>query len=142
MPDRTGSEQEDLPTVLPLVTADDVLRARPLARLLARVQGLSLLEQTLLVTATTALSTRTTLHGQGGTVQVEPARKGICRGIKLALHSHCTTPLFPGKARTEGCPSNTGSSRILSGVRRLMDDFRIDPALERGPIITATKWAS
>jgi len=126
----------------PIATADDVVRARQLARTLAVECRLSLVEQTKLVTAASELARNTLVYGGGGRMDgdvVERERSGV-RGVRLAF-----TDEGPGIADVElalrdGWSSGTGMGLGLSGARRLMDHFDLCTAIGEGTTVTVIKW--
>ena len=61
---------------LPIRSGDDVVRVRQHVRSAAAACGLSLIDQTKLVTAASELARNALIHGGGGQAQVEPSRPG------------------------------------------------------------------
>jgi serine/threonine-protein kinase RsbT len=73
---------------LPIGSGDDVVRVRQHVRNAAATCGLSLVDQTKLVTAASELARNALIHGGGGQAQVEQVtsengRKGIIDGLNL-----------------------------------------------------------
>lgn len=123
----------------PVAARDDVVRARQLARTLAVGCGLSLVEQTKLVTAASELARNTLVHGRGGRMDGELVRRGGARGVRLTFTDG------PGIADTDlalrdGWSSGTGMGPGLSGARRLTDDFDLRTAPGRGTVVTVVTW--
>ena len=56
---------------LPIQSGDDVVRVRQQVRVVAADSGLSLVDQTKLVTAASELARNTLVHGGGGMARVE-----------------------------------------------------------------------
>lgn len=124
----------------PIAASDDVVRARQLARTLAVECGLSLVEQTKLVTAASELARNTLVYGGGGRMAGEVVHRPGGRGVRL-----CFTDEGPGIPDTElalrdGWSSGTGMGLGLSGARRLVDDFELRTAVGEGTIVTVIKW--
>src|SRR5262249_1691182 len=69
---------------LPVQSGDDVVRVRQPVRVMAAEHGLSLVDQTKLVTAASELARNTLVHGGGGVARVEAVKSPNGRtGIKL-----------------------------------------------------------
>jgi serine/threonine-protein kinase RsbT len=129
------------PTLLPITTNDDVVRARQLVRNLALECRLSLVEQTKLVTAASELARNTLIHGGGGTIRAGLVESGPRRGVRAVFED--TGPGIPDLdlALTDGWTSGEGLGLGLSGSRRLVDEFELDSEPGRGTTVTVTKWA-
>lgn len=134
-PDAAGSR------VQPISTSDDVVRARQLARTLALDCGLSLVDQTKLVTAASELARNTLVYGGGGTMSAESVEVGARRGVRLSFADE--GPGIPDTelALRDGWSSGSGMGLGLSGARRLVDDFDLRTAEGAGTTVTVTKWA-
>src|SRR5262252_10903187 len=74
----TGSD------TLPVRSSDDVVRVRQRVRTLAIEAGLSLVDQTKIVTAASELARNTLEYGGGGLVEMEVV-DGIRRGVRLTF---------------------------------------------------------
>jgi serine/threonine-protein kinase RsbT len=128
------------PTLLPIVSNDDVVRARQLVRNLALECRLSLVEQTKLVTAASELARNTLIHGGGGTVRVEVITAVARRGVRAVFEDE--GPGIPDieQALSDGWTSGSGLGLGLGGSRRLVDEFEIESEPGRGTTVTVTKW--
>ncbi|HEY3867927.1 MAG TPA: anti-sigma regulatory factor [Actinocrinis sp.] len=127
-------------TLLPIASNDDVVRARQFVRTLAQECGLSLVEQTKLVTATSELARNTLTYGGGGTIRVSLVQDGTRRGVQAIFEDSGPGIADLDQALTDGWSSGTGLGLGLSGSRRLVDEFDIDSAPDRGTTVTVTKW--
>jgi len=120
---------------------DDVVRVRQAVRALAVSAGLSLVDQTKMVTAASELARNTQTYGGGGSARlelvVEPARSGV-----RATFTD-TGPGIPDVdvAMADGYTSGSGLGLGLSGARRLVDAFEIDSEVGRGTTVVITKWS-
>src|SRR5687767_11036241 len=65
--------------------SSDVVAVRQAARALAERTGLSLVDQTKLVTAASELARNALNYGGGGIVRVEAVENGIRRGVRLTF---------------------------------------------------------
>jgi serine/threonine-protein kinase RsbT len=128
--------------VLPIRSGDDVVRVRQQVRVAAADNGLSLVDQTKLVTAASELARNTLIHGGGGAAAVEVVKSPNGRtGVKLSF-----TDDGPGIANlelalTDGWSSGNGLGLGLSGARRLVDEFELDSKPGAGTSIVVVKWS-
>ena len=127
--------------LLPIVSNDDVVRARQLVRSLAQDCRLSLVEQTKLVTAASELARNTLVHGGGGTLHGVLVRNGLRQGVQVVFRDSGPGIVDLELALTDGWSSGNGMGLGLSGSRRLVDEFAIDSEPGRGTTVTITKWA-
>ncbi len=127
---------------LPIQSGDDVVRVRQHVRVTAAENGLSLVDQTKLVTAASELARNTLVHGGGGVAKVEAVKSPNGRtGVKLYF-----TDQGPGIADLElalrdGWSSGSGLGLGLSGSRRLVDEFEMDSKPGAGTSVVVVKWS-
>ena len=127
---------------LPIRSADDVVRVRQLVRTLAADNGLSLVDQTKLVTAASELARNTLVHGGGGAAHAEVVKSANGRaGVKLSF-----TDEGPGIADIElalkdGWSTGGGLGLGLSGARRLVDEFELASEPGAGTRVVVVKWS-
>jgi serine/threonine-protein kinase RsbT len=127
---------------LPIRSGDDVVRVRQQVRTAAAENGLSLVDQTKLVTAASELARNTLVHGGGGTALVEVVKSPAGRtGVKLRF-----TDEGPGigdieLALTDGWTSGNGLGLGLSGARRLVDEFELHSQPGAGTKVVVVKWS-
>ncbi|MEY9932192.1 serine/threonine-protein kinase RsbT [Catenulispora sp. GP43] len=124
----------------PIVSSDDVVRARQLARTLAVDCGLSLVEQTKLVTAASELARNTLVYGGGGRMEGWLLQRAGARGVRLAFTDQGPGIPDTDLALRDGWSSGTGMGLGLSGARRLVDDFSLVTAPGEGTTVTVVKW--
>lgn len=124
----------------PLRTQDDVVISRQAVRSWAVEIGLSLVDQTKLVTAASELARNTVVYGGGGTLQLEQVEDGLRRGIRLVFDDQ--GPGIPDieRALQDGFTSGGGLGLGLGGARRLVNEFHIDSRPGEGTRITVVKW--
>ena len=126
----------------PIQSGDDVVRVRQHVRIMAAGNGLSLVDQTKLVTAASELARNTLVHGGGGTVRAEVVKSPDGRtGVKLHF-----TDEGPGIADLElalqdGWSSGSGLGLGLSGSRRLVDEFELNSKPGSGTTVVVVKWS-
>jgi serine/threonine-protein kinase RsbT len=127
---------------LPIQSGDDVVRVRQHVRNAAAGNGLSLVDQTKLVTAASELARNTLIHGGGGVARVEVVKSGNGRaGVKLTFVD--SGPGIPNLelALKDGWTSGTGLGLGLSGSRRLVDEFELTSAPGAGTSVIVVKWS-
>ncbi len=127
---------------LPIRSDDDIVRMRQTVRAWAIEVGLSLVDQTKLVTAASELGRNTRIYGGGGSVKLEIVQNIARRGIRLTFEDQ--GPGIPDVelALRDGYSSGGGLGLGLGGARRLSNEFEIDTRLGEGTRITITRWKS
>ncbi|MFC0039871.1 ATP-binding protein [Actinomadura rayongensis] len=133
-PDTTGGE-------ITIASNDDVVRVRQLVRTAAAAAGLSLVDQTKIVTAASELARNTLIHGGGGSARVESAaRAGRRPGVRITFTDDGPGIPDVDQALTEGWTSGGGLGLGLPGARRLVDEFELRTEPGAGTTVTVTKW--
>lgn len=136
-PDLVAGASETLP-----VRGDsDVVRTRQTVRTVAVAVGLSLVDQTKMVTAASELARNALLHGGGGSVTVEDVSDGRRRGVRAVFEDEGGGISDVDEALTDGFTTKGGLGLGLSGTRRLVDHFKLDSAVGRGTRVEIVKWA-
>jgi len=125
---------------LRLRSDEDVVGLRKQVRERAVAIGLSLVDQTKLVTAASELARNTLKYGGGGEVHVDSLSDGIRRGIGMIFVDG-----GPGIADIEGAlrdgyTTGGGLGLGLGGSRRLVDEFDIDSRPSEGTAVCVVKW--
>jgi serine/threonine-protein kinase RsbT len=125
---------------LPLNNEHDIVLGRQAVRRLAQEQGLSLVDQTKLVTAASELARNTVTYGGGGVMKWQVLTDGSRRGIRLRFEDG--GPGIPDLklALTDGWTSGSGMGLGLSGARRLVNEFAIESTVGMGTRVTVTRW--
>jgi serine/threonine-protein kinase RsbT len=127
---------------LPIQSGDDVVRVRQQVRTVAAENGLSLVDQTKLVTAASELARNTLVHGGGGLAQVEVVKSPNGRvGVKLHFTDGGPGIADIGLALTDGWTTGGGLGLGLSGARRLVDEFLLDSRPGAGTSVVVVKWS-
>jgi serine/threonine-protein kinase RsbT len=107
----------------PLRSPNDIVVARQLVRRGAQEAGLSLVDQTKIITAASELARNTLIYGLGGEMLMQVLHEETRRGVRLTFTDD--GPGIPdlGLALTDGWTSGNGLGMGLSGARRLVNDF-------------------
>jgi len=117
----------------------DVVRVRQRVRALAIDAGLSLIDQTKIVTAASELARNTLDYAGGGSVDMEVVN-GAYRGVRLTF-----TDEGPGignidEALRDGFSTGDGLGLGLGGARRLSSEFAIRSEPGKGTRVTIARW--
>ncbi|NKZ08265.1 ATP-binding protein [Actinomadura latina] len=127
---------------LPIASNEDVVQVRQVVRAAAAAAGMSLVDQTKIVTAASELARNTFVYGGGGTALVEPVVSERGRpGVRLVFTD--TGPGIPdvAQALSEGWTTGGGLGLGLPGARRLVDEFTLETEVGAGTTVTVAKWA-
>jgi len=125
---------------VPIRTPQDVVLVRQRTRTLAAGQGLSLVDQTKVVTAASELARNTLEHGKGGEVLLETVENGVRRGIRLTFEDQGPGIPDVAAALRDGFTTGTGMGLGLPGARRLMNEFSIESTPGQGTRVVVARW--
>jgi serine/threonine-protein kinase RsbT len=125
--------------ILPVVSEPDIVIARRRVREMAAKIGLSLVDQTKIVTAASELARNTLIHGGGGSMQLEHMN-GPRVGVRLTFEDK--GPGIPNLelALRDGFTTGSGLGLGLSGSKRLVNEFEIESQVGLGTKVTITRW--
>lgn len=126
--------------VLELHSSDHVVQVRQRVRARALEAGLSLVDQTKIVTAASELARNTIDYGGGGTVAIMLISEGVRRGIRLTFEDR--GPGIPDidLALKDGYSTGGGLGLGLSGSKRLCNEFSIESRVGVGTRISIARW--
>src|ERR1700739_4049234 len=110
---------------LDIRSSDDVVRARQLTRTLALEAGLSLVDQTKIITAASELARNTLDYGGGGFALAELAEATGRRGLRLTFEDKGPGIADIEAAMKDGFTSGKGMGLGLGGAKRLSNEFSI-----------------
>jgi serine/threonine-protein kinase RsbT len=125
---------------LSLRSQDDVVSVRQSVRSMAVGIGLSLVDQTKIVTAASELGRNTVVHGGGGKATLEIIHDTVKRGVRLTFEDR--GPGIPNieRAMQDGYTSGGGLGLGLGGSKRLSQEFAIESTPGEGTRVTITRW--
>lgn len=125
---------------LRLSTQEDVVLVRHAARKIGVEIGLSLVDQTKVVTAASELARNTVVHGGGGNAIIETLEETARKGIRLTFVDQ--GPGIPDMARAmvDGFTTGSGLGLGLGGAKRLCSEFTIESAVGVGTRVSITRW--
>jgi serine/threonine-protein kinase RsbT len=127
---------------LAIRSSEDVVKIRQQTRIFAVAAGLSLVDQTKIITAASELARNTLDYGGGGEVCMEVIEDGSRRGVRLAFEDQ--GPGIPDvqAALKDGFTTGSGLGLGLGGSRRLANEFSIESKLGVGTKVTIVRWKS
>jgi len=127
---------------LPIRSGDDVVRVRQQVRMVAEKSGLSLVDQTKVVTAASELARNALVHGGGGTVRIEVVTSGLGKsGVRIGFSDEGPGIGDIDLALTDGWTTGHGLGLGLSGARRLVDEFELTSKPGTGTSVVVVKWS-
>ena len=102
--------------------------------------GMSLVNQTKLITGASELVRNMLKYGNGGIVRIEILSRGRDTGIRLIFEDK--GPGIPdiNKAMQDGFTTGKSMGLGLPGTRRLMNEFNIQSEVGVGTTVTVIKW--
>jgi serine/threonine-protein kinase RsbT len=125
---------------LRLRAQEDVVAVRQSVRSYAVSLGLSLVDQTKLVTAASELARNTVIHGKGGTVKLEVIEHNAKRGIRLTFEDNGPGITDIERAMRDGYTTGGGLGLGLGGAKRLTNEFDIQSTPGIGTRVVITQW--
>jgi len=125
---------------LGLTSQEDVVIVRQAVRTAAVEIGLTLVDQTKIVTAASELARNTVVHGGGGTARLEIVRDTTKRGLRLTFEDRGPGIADLDLAMRDGYTTGGGLGLGLGGAKRLSTEFEIESKPGMGTRVTITRW--
>jgi serine/threonine-protein kinase RsbT len=125
---------------LDIRSSDDVVRVRQLARTMALAAGLSLVDQTKIITAASELARNTLDYGGGGFVLAELVEGVGRRGLRLTFVDQGPGIPDVATALKDGFSTGKGMGLGLGGARRLSNEFSIHSKPGEGTKVVIARW--
>jgi len=125
---------------LPLRAEEDVVLARQATRKRAIEAGLSLVDQTKIVTAASELARNTINYGGGGSLRLEIVELDARKGVRLTFEDQGPGIADISQALTDGYTTGGGLGLGLSGAKRLCHEFDLSSQPGQGTRITILRW--
>jgi len=124
-----------------LVEADrDIVSARQQGRIMAAQLGFSPGTATLIATAISELARNILLYASRGEVTMRTIENNGSKGITVEARDDGPGIPQPQRALEDGYSTSGRLGLGLPGVKRLMDEFRLETAPGRGTRIVVHKW--
>ncbi|MGC1372306.1 MAG: anti-sigma regulatory factor [Candidatus Sulfotelmatobacter sp.] len=124
---------------IPVVSEPDMVVVRRRVREVAGQVGLSLVDQTKLVTAASELARNTLIYGGGGTLQLE-SLNGPRTGVRLIFSDNGPGIADIDLALRDGYTTGSGLGLGLGGSKRLVNEFEIQSKVGEGTRVAVTRW--
>lgn len=123
-----------------IIREQDVVPCRNRIKECAVKIGMSLLNQTKIITAASELVRNMLKYAKGGEVIIEVVSKGRENGIRLTFDDK--GPGIPDvkNAMTDGFSTGKSLGLGLPGTRRLVNEFDIRSEVGKGTTVTIIKW--
>lgn len=121
-------------------SGDDVARVRQLVRQRAVVIGLSLVDQTKIVTAASEIARNTLDYGGGGTVLLEIVQLGQRRAVRLTFVDKGPGIADIERALADHYTTGNGLGLGLGGAKRLSNEFSISSTVGEGTCVVLARW--
>jgi serine/threonine-protein kinase RsbT len=125
---------------LEIRSSDDVVRVRQQVRTMAVAAGLSLVDQTKIITAASELARNTLDYGGGGEVRMEVVEESSRCGVRMVFEDHGPGIADIEQALRDGFTSGSGLGLGLGGAKRLSNEFTIESVVGSGTKITIGRW--
>ena len=123
-----------------LNASEDVVRMRSAVRQAAIAQGLSLVDQTKIVTAASELARNALDYGGGGAVDIELVQNGTRPGVRLTFVDRGPGIADIEQALKDGYTTGGGLGLGLGGAKRLSNEFSIVSQPGAGTRIMIVRW--
>ena len=123
-----------------LNASEDVVRMRAAVRQAAIAQGLSLVDQTKVVTAASELARNALDYGGGGAVDIELVQNGTRPGVRLTFVDRGPGITDIEQALKDGFTTGGGLGLGLGGAKRLSNEFSIVSQPGAGTRIMIVRW--
>lgn len=123
-----------------ILTEWDIVAARQLGRNVAKELGFGTVDQARITTAISELARNIYLYAGQGRIEIRQLSENGIKGILIIAADQ--GPGIPDirKVMEDGFSTSGGLGAGLPGVKRLMDEFKIDTIPGEGTDIRATKW--
>ncbi len=120
--------------------SDDVVRVRQEVRTQTARLGMSLVDQTKMVTAASEIARNTFEYGGGGHVRIDVLRDGLRRGLRLVFEDKGPGIADIEQAMRDRFTSGQGLGLGLGGAKRLVNEFDIESRPGEGTRVTLIRW--
>ena len=125
---------------LAIRSSEDVVLVRQQVRNRAQEIGLSLVDQTKVVTAASELARNTLVHGGGGWAELSIVERNGRRGVRLVFEDQGPGITDVDKALQDGFTTGSGLGLGLGGARRLSNEFEIESRPGQGTRVIIVRW--
>jgi len=125
---------------IPIRTSEDVVIVRQYVRKVAIEIGLSLVDQTKIVTAASEIARNTLIHGGGGWASIELVQQFGRSGVRVIFEDSGPGIRDIDRAMQDGYTTANGLGLGLGGAKRLSNEFEIHSSPGQGTRIVLLRW--
>ncbi|MEI4770703.1 anti-sigma regulatory factor [Psychrobacillus sp. FJAT-51614] len=123
-----------------IITEWDIVAARQLGRNKAKEVGFGTVDQARITTAISELARNIYIYAGKGKIEINHITEGNLKGLLVIASDEGPGIVDVRKALEDGYTTSGGLGAGLPGVKRLMDNFKIETVIGEGTKISATKW--
>lgn len=123
-----------------IYTEWDIVAARQLGRNEAKKSGFGTVDQARITTAISELARNIYLYAGKGKIEITRLSENELYGITIIASDNGPGIRDMRKVMEDGFSTSGGLGAGMPGVKRLMDEFKVDTELGKGTTITTTKW--
>ncbi|MBO0603659.1 anti-sigma regulatory factor [Sporosarcina sp. E16_3] len=123
-----------------IYTEWDIVAARQLGRNEAKKSGFGTVDQARITTAISELARNIYLYAGKGKIEIMRLSENDLYGITIIASDDGPGIRDMRKVMEDGFSTSGGLGAGMPGVKRLMDEFKVDTELGKGTVITTTKW--
>jgi len=102
--------------------------------------GMSLVNQTKIITAASELARNMLKYANGGIATIEVVSKGRDNGIRLTFADKGPGIANVAMAMKDGFSTGKSLGLGLPGTKRLVSEFNLETEVGKGTTVTVTKW--
>ena len=125
---------------VPIASDGDIIVARQKGRALASELGFSPTDLVRIATAISELARNVLSYAARGEIRLEPVNCRNRSGIAIVASDAGPGIADVEQAMQDAFSTSGGLGLGLPGVRRLMDEFKIESTVGQGTTVSATKW--
>ncbi len=140
LPAKPATRSQGTETRAPIVSADDIVKARQHAREQAIALGFCGADVTLLAAAISEVARNIVDHAEVGEIVMRVIETGDRRGLQVIARDEGPGISDVPQAMSYGYSSRRGIGMGIPGAKWLMDEFDIASAVGSGTTVTMVKW--
>lgn len=130
----------NLKSSVDIISEWDIVAARQLGRNEAKEVGFGTVDQARITTAISELARNIYLYAGKGNIEIKQITEGNLTGLLVIASDKGPGIADVRKVMEDGFTTSGGLGAGLPGVKRLMDDFKIETIFGEGTTISAKKW--
>jgi serine/threonine-protein kinase RsbT len=120
----------------------DIVIARQKGREMAKEFGFATIDLALIATAISELTRNIITYAKKGTLSLELIQEEGKKGIRVIANDHGPGIESTELAMQDGYSTTKSLGLGLPGVKRLMDNFKLQSEFGKGTTVTVTKWVN